>query len=84
MRHGRSAPGLVRTIGPSRRGKLIFTVTVEVQPPDGSPFVAHAEVFVPLHAAGSLSPNKPIVARYDPATHAIAVDFEAMGYAPAP
>lgn len=81
---GRPATATVKTMGPSRRGRLVFTVSLEVQPANEPAFAVETEVLVPTHAAGSIAPSKPIAVRYDPASRAVAVDFAAMGYAPAP
>ena len=81
---GRPATAMVKTVGPSRRGRLVFIVSLDVQPAGEPAFAAAVEVLVPAHAAGAIAPNKSIAVRYDAASKAMAVDFAAMGYAPAP
>lgn len=79
---GQSLPAVVRSVGPSRRGRLVFTVALELRPDAADePLLTTVEALVPAYASSAIAPGKQVVVRYEPASGAVAIDFVAMGYA---
>jgi hypothetical protein len=78
---GVSAPAQIRTVGPSKLGRHVFTIELEVQPDTGeSPFAATVDTLVPPYASGAIAPGREVRVRFSPADRAVAIDLQAMGY----
>jgi hypothetical protein len=79
---GTSLPALVRSVGPSRRGRLVFSIALELQPEGaGEPLPRTVEALVPVYASSAIAPGEQVMVRYERASGAVAIDFVAMGYA---
>jgi hypothetical protein len=78
---GVSAPAQIRTVGPSKLGRHVFTIVLEVRPDAGeSPFVATVDTLVPPYASGAIAPGSEVRVRFSPNDLAVAIDLQAMGY----
>lgn len=78
---GQSLPAVVRSVGPSKFGRLVFTIGLELRPDQaGAPLLTTVEALVPAYASSAIAPGKQVAVRYDRASGGVAIDFAAMGY----